>query len=134
VLPGAGLLVLPLLALAPAPGGGVLWFMLAFCSFFFGVGTYAFGRAAWAKQVSCSREGAGLEVWVRGQRSQLTADTAYLLVRAQRFGHVQPVTLHMVVLGASGAKDEYVLYAGLLAGAARRAAHRLAEHLNLSVR
>src|SRR5690606_26390320 len=51
-LPGAGLLLLPLLALVPTSGGGVLWFMLAFCSFFFGVATYAFGKAAWAKQVS----------------------------------------------------------------------------------
>ena len=134
-LPGAGVLLLPVFAIAAAqPGGGALWFLFAFCAFFFGIGTYAFARAAWAKQVRCRREGRELEVLARGQRVQLAADAAQLLVRAQRFGHVRPVTVHMVVLGARGAKEEYVLHAGLLAAGARRAGQRLAEHLDLSVR
>ena len=134
-LPGTGLLLLPVFAIAAAqPGGGALWFLFGFCAFFFGVGTYAFGKAAWAKQVRCRREGPWLEVLARGQRVQLAADTAYLLVRARSFCHVRPVTVHMVVLGAPGAKDEYVLHAGLLSGGAHRAGERLAAHLDLSLR
>lgn len=131
-LPGSGLVLLPALGfMAVRQGEGALWFVIAFCTFFFGVGTYAFGKAAWAKQVRCRRVGAELEVIARGVRSVLAADRVRLAVHARTFGINKPVTVHMVILMEAPRQEEYVVYAGLLACGARRAAARIAAHLEV---
>lgn len=128
---GLALLVFAALAGLPSSDGGAPWFLVAFMAFFLGIGAYAFGRAAWAKQVSCERDGGELEVRAHQLHARVRAERARLRVLSRRFGVNQPVTVHLVVLEAPELSREVFLHAGLMAVAARAAARRLGRHLDV---
>jgi hypothetical protein len=131
-MPGAGLLALPLLiAGALRSGQGALWAFVAIFAFFSGAGAFAFGRAAWAQQVRCTREVERVRVTTRTEAVEAEAECVQLGVARRRAGLNPPVTLHVVTLSAPGWRTPILLHSGLTSWSANAAARRLSEHLGL---
>lgn len=131
-VPGAALLGLPLLIVAALQSGeGTSWAFLAIYVFFVGLGAFAFGRAAWARQVRCVREASRLRASTRTESVEAEADRVQLEVTRRAVGLTRPLTLHEVTLRAPGWRQPVQLHSGLTPWAAQAAARRLREHLRL---
>lgn len=127
-VPASGLVGLPWLIVAALRSGqGALWALATICVVLLGGGACAFGRAAWAQQIHCVREGTRLRVRTRADSVEAAATSARLELGRRTLGLNRPVTLYVVALNAPGWREPILLHSGLTSWTARAAASRLSR-------